>query len=305
MAWPLTGLDATTASAADLAHPALSIKIENSAAAKPQTNLQYADVVFEEYVEAGISRLIAIYQSDYPKEVGPIRSMRPMDRNIMGSFKGPLIFSGAQRRFINTAAASGQKLIAQDVGSPGFFRTTDKPAPHNLHGTLASFLKQAAGMPAPKPQWPFAYPADQSTAQLSGTPATHLDIYMSPYAQPDWKWNAARQLWLRYEGKTPHTTADGTQLSATNVVMIWVSVQYTSGGPHASVPETLVAGRSGGGFIASGDKTIPIKWSKKGQYDPFVFTTADGAPVVFAAGQTWIELVPNKGVSNRTSIVIS
>ena len=90
-----------------LKQPAISVKIENTEQARPQTNLEFADVVFEENVEYGISRLIAVYQSDYPKEVGPIRSMRPMDKNIIGQFGGPLVFSGAQRRFINAAAASG------------------------------------------------------------------------------------------------------------------------------------------------------------------------------------------------------
>src|SRR5690606_17346764 len=77
--WPLTGADAVGTPGDVLNRPALSIKIENSADARPQINLQYADVVYEEYVEYGISRLIAVYHSDWPEQVGPIRSMRPMD----------------------------------------------------------------------------------------------------------------------------------------------------------------------------------------------------------------------------------
>ena len=84
MVFPLTGLDSTGASETVVKQPVLSVKIENTVDARPQTNLEFADVVFEENVEYGISRLIALYQSNYPKEVGPIRSMRPMDRNIMG-----------------------------------------------------------------------------------------------------------------------------------------------------------------------------------------------------------------------------
>src|SRR5690554_756547 len=157
--WPLTGIDAEGDNQADLERPALSIKIENSSAARPQENLQYADIVFEEQVESGVSRLVAIYHSDVPETVGPIRSMRPMDKNIMGSISGPLIFSGAQGRFINDVRATGQTMIAQDTGGSGFFRVSDKRAPHNLHGRTADFFAQASDLPAPSAQFEYAYPA--------------------------------------------------------------------------------------------------------------------------------------------------
>jgi hypothetical protein len=296
VAWPLTGLDATTASATELARPAISVKIENTEAARPPTNLHHADVVFEENVEYGISRLIAVYQSDYPEQVGPIRSMRPMDRNIIGSYGGPLVFSGAQRRFINQAADSGITLIAQDVGSYGFFRTSDKPAPHNLHGYLADFAEQAEGAVAPAAQWAFAYPGEMASAAVNGKPTSVIDIRFSSYSHPHWKWSEKNQLWMRYEYDDPHKTDDGTQLSATNVVIIWVTVQETGATNQGmSVPETLVAGKSGKGWAATGGKRIAIEWSKAGQFDPFVIVDGNGDAVSLAPGQTWWELVPTNG----------
>lgn len=294
--WPLTGLDAAGASDKELARPALSIKIENTDAARPQTNLEFADVVFEENVEYGISRLIAVYHSNYPEQVGPIRSMRPMDRNIMGSLKGPLVFSGAQRRFINQAADSGTKLIAQDVGSYGFFRTSDKPAPHNLHGRPAEFAEQAGKLVAPPAQWAFAYPETMATAAVGGKATKSLDIYFSPYAHPHWDWNADKNLWLRYEGGSPHKTAAGKQVTATNLVVISVTVRETGADANGrSVPETLVAGKSGKGWVLTDGKRVAVKWSKKGQFDPFVIVDGNGDAVSLAPGQTWWELVPKNG----------
>ncbi|MDN4482895.1 DUF3048 domain-containing protein [Demequina lignilytica] len=304
--WPLTGLDASDASAAELARPALSIKIENSAAARPQENLDQADVVFEEYVEAGISRLIAVYHSQMPDSVGPVRSMRPMDRNIMGSFGGPLVFSGAQGRFVTATVNSGQQVITQDIGSYGFYRTNDKAAPHNLHAYLDKILEQAdTGMTAPDEQWAIAYPEETATAQVEGEPASQIDIHMSGYSNPSWSWDSGQARWLRSEGGSPHVTTAGTQLSATNVVMLWVTVEYTTGSATSSVPETLVAGKKGSGYVVSGDRTIAITWSKAGQYEPFVLTTEAGDPVALMPGQTWFELIPNKGVGHPTSIDIS
>lgn len=303
--WPLTGADAEGVDGGKLDRPALAVKIENTDAARPQENLDKADVVFEEYVEYGISRLVAIYHSQYPKSVGPIRSMRPMDKNIMGSFSGPLIFSGAQGRFIDDAAASGQKLLAQDVGSGGFYRSSGRAAPHNLHGYLADFAAQASDRPSPDEQWEWAFPADTATAQVEGKPASFIDIHMSDRAQPEWKWDAGKGVWKRYEDGTPHVTTDGTQLSATNVVSLWVEVRYTSGDAKSSVPETLLAGKSGKGFLASGDKYIPIKWSKEGQFKKYKLTTESGEPVSLMPGQTWFELVPGTGVGHSTAIEIS
>ncbi|WP_430867791.1 DUF3048 domain-containing protein [Demequina aurantiaca] len=302
--WPLTGMDATEASAEDLARPALSIKIENSKEARPQENLDKADVVFEEYVESGISRLLAVYHSDVPESVGPIRSMRPMDKNIMGSMEGPLIFSGAQARFVNETINSGQKVITQDRGDAGFYRTSDKPSPHNLHGYTSSFFEQAADMSAPPVQWGIVEAGDEPTS-ASGDTVSNIKIHMSQYSNPSWTWDNSAGLWMRSEDGNAHVTSGGDQIGASNVVVLDVTVKYTSSSGGSSVPETIVAGESGEGTVASGNTSIPIKWSKAGQYDPWVFTTEDGDPVELLPGKTWVELIPNKGVSNSTSVDFS
>src|SRR3546814_5027583 len=96
-----------------LARPAIAIKIPNDGShSRPQKNLEYADMVFEQYVEAGIPRLVAVFHSNQPEEVGPVRSMREMDPNIVGSFGGPLVFSGANPTVMNYARSTGQLLIA-------------------------------------------------------------------------------------------------------------------------------------------------------------------------------------------------
>jgi len=302
--WPLTGIDATDVDESDLARPALSIKIENSSAARPQQNLDAADVVFEEYVEYGISRLVAIYHSDIPESVGPVRSMRPMDKNIMGSFAGPLIFSGAQGRFVTQTVNTGQKVITQDRGDSGFYRTSDKAAPHNLHGKMSDFLKQAADMPAPPAQWDIVGEGEDPSA-AAGKSISGIDIFMSGRSNPSWDWDDADSVWQRSEDGKAHVTTSGTQMSASNVVMLWVTVKYTSAAGGSSVPETIVVTDSGTGYVASNNTMIPITWSKAGQFDPYIFSTEDGEPVQLAPGKTWVELVPNKGIDNSTSIDFS
>ncbi len=301
--WPLTGLSAVDVDPAVVARSALAVKIENSYAAKPQTNLQYADTVYETFIDYGVSRLIAVFHSNWPETVGPIRSVRPMDHNIVGSYNGPLIFSGAQRRFISAADEAGQDLIAQDLRDAGFFRVNTNYAPHNLHGLLEEFAAQAEPVHSPPDHFNYAYPGEFNSAAIYGVPTAHIDIYMSPSAQPEWKWDAERALWLRYERTTPHVTYDGTQLYTDNVVILWAQVKYTTQISRGlSVPETLVAGRSGTGWVASEGMFLAVKWSKQDRFSPFVLTLSSGEPVYLKPGNTWVELVPSSGTAYKSKV---
>lgn len=298
--WPLTGVDATEATEDQLAVPAIAIKVENSRNARPQTNLDRADIVFEQYVEGGISRLVAVYHSDIPDEVGPIRSMRPMDKNIVGSLSGPLVFSGAQRRFITDAQNSGQRLIAQDIGSPGFFRSTLRFAPHNLHGRMADFIDQASDMPPAPAQFAYAYPDDFATAAREGENITRIEVNMSRVAHPRWEWSATDQNWKRLEDTTPHVTSGGTQMWADNIIILWIDIRYTSRQGGSSVPETLVITKGSPGYVVSGDSYIEIEWSKANRTAPFVLRTVDGEIVELKPGKTWVELIPRSGVTKAS-----
>lgn len=296
VAWPLTGLDASGASQEARDQPALAIKIENSKEARPQENLQYADVVYEEYVESGISRLVAVYHSNFPESVGPVRSMRPMDKNIMGSYRGPLVFSGAQSGFISQNRAAGIFQISQDIGHYGFYRRSGRSAPHNLHAYTEDLLEQAGDTTAPPAQWEFAYPGEGATAQVQGRDVSSVAIVMSGWAHPGWDWDAESGTWLRNERGAPHVTMDGTQLYATNVIIMRVDITYNSSGGGSSVPETMLAGRSGSGTLISGSKAVDITWSKGSKVtDRIVYKTSDGEEVSLMPGNTWVELVPNSG----------
>jgi Protein of unknown function (DUF3048) N-terminal domain/Protein of unknown function (DUF3048) C-terminal domain len=293
-AWPFTGVDAASATAAQLAQPAISIKIPNDPGghSRPQKNLEYADLVIEEYVEAGIPRLIGVFQSSYPDEVGPVRSMREMDPNIVGSFAGPLVFSGANSGVLSYGKSTGQVLIAQDVGSAGFFRTKDRPAPYNLHVTFADILAQSEGLVAPASQFNFAYPSSTATATVTGTPTTHISLKLSSYSEPKWDWDAASATWLRSEFSDPDVTVDGARLAATNMIVLFVTINIQNALP---VSQMIVSNSPG--FLATGGKYIPILWSKADRTSPYVLTTVDGKPVTLAPGKTWMELIPNGGIA--------
>jgi hypothetical protein len=294
--YPLTGIQ----SPGVVARPALAVKIENSIDARPQTGLNAADMVWEEVVEGGITRFVAVYQSNVPPEIGPVRSVRPMDPAIAGPLHGLFAFSGGQRQYVDAVAGAGLQVLSMDAGSGGFYRTRTRRAPHNVYATPQTLLDQAdaAHTASPPPQFTVAGPGEQPTAS---TPTGVVHLTMSGVSHPNWTWSAPDGAWLRTEGTTPAVEADGAQLRATNVVVLGVEVVNTAARDPAGnpVPETQLVG-SGPALVAVPGGTLAATWSKASIADPVVLTGPDGAVVRLAAGTTWVELMPTRTGSVTT-----
>jgi hypothetical protein len=128
---PLTGISIPEGSAAN---PSIAAKIDNHPAARPQVSLEIADIVFEELVEGGLTRYLAVWQSTVPAELGPVRSVRPMDPDIVSPFGGIIAYSGGQERFVALMqeAPVYNAIHGQADTESTFFRTKEKTSPHNV-----------------------------------------------------------------------------------------------------------------------------------------------------------------------------
>ncbi len=151
---PLTGLPDPTELTRH--RSALTIKIDNTPEAHPQYGIQDADVVYEEIVEGGITRLAAIFNSRLPTMVGPIRSVRRTDPQIVFPLGGIFAFSGGAQYAITAIAAAPVKLIQESNAGAAMFRDSHRPPPHNLFGN-AQLLMTYGGVPKPPPAL-FTYP---------------------------------------------------------------------------------------------------------------------------------------------------
>lgn len=311
VAWPLTGLSAAGASQADLERPAIGVKVENSDMARPQVGLEYADIVFEEYINDHYVRFLAVYHTHYPEEVGPVRSARSMDPKLFGSFDSALVASGANFGVQNTFQWDHQYLLMEDAWdsyitkgyvwySEGFFRVSPKTSMHSLRVDVPPMAETAVdkGASPATPQFDYAYPAETATAVLEGEPVSTIDIRFSYRGHPHWNWDEEEGVWDRFEFSDPHLTQEGNQITAANVIILRVKVVYTQ--PY--IPESMVIRDNDPGFVATGGKVIPILWSKEDRTDTFHLTTLDGEPVDLAPGQTWIELVPRSGAADWATI---
>lgn len=298
--WPLTGVEVKKV--AD--RPALAVKIENTAAARPQSGLEDADVVWETIVEFQVSRFIAVYQSQIPGEVGPVRSVRPIDLRVVPPLNGLFVFSGAQAgvvRLIN--GASGLQPISNDDGAAGLYRVGSRRAPHNVYGSLETVLKSADSKhsEAPSEQFAFALEADKAVAVLDGKDTSLLKLTMSSASNPSWQWNAEESAWMRSERAGPAMAASGKQLSAANVVVIQAKEFNSRFKAQAGVPvPDLELEGSGKALIATGGKTVVATWEKKDDASPLTLVTKDGEPALLAPGNTWVELMPMPAGSYTT-----
>ena len=291
--WPLTGVE--TDKVAN--RPAMSVKIENSPQARPQTGLGDADLVWEEMVEGGITRYNAVFHSTVPPVIGPIRSLRPMDAAISAPVRGLFVFSGGQSQFVSKVAATGLTMLSHDGGSAGFYRTSDRVAPHNVYGDTDTFLESGKGQDPPPAQFRFAR-YDEQVSALEGAKASTIAITF-PFASPGWSWNG--KVYQRTEGGAAASTADGGRLESRNVVVL--RVQVRDSGAHDPggnpVPETLLTG-SGDATVFSGGHRLDCTW-EKAETDSVLKLTRDDEPVLLAPGNVWVELLPASGSSFTSS----
>ena len=285
---PLTGevIPAGTA-----LNPSLAAKVDNHKAARPQVGLERTDIVFEELVEGGLTRYVAIWQSDVPEEIGPVRSIRPMDPDIVSAFGGIIAYSGGQQRFVALmqAAPVFNAIHGQKATADTFYRTKTKTAPHNVIVKASVVVGQHPELPAPQQQFAFALDAASSSASKDGEQASTVNLVFSTASAPSWTWDAARGQYLRAQLGVADMDSNGGQLGATNVIAIRVGIDSSLG-----VPKTQLIG-SGEAWVSSNGKSIHATWSKDSATSAIVLRDDQGVTIRLAPGNSWIELVPSAG----------
>lgn len=291
---PLTGevIPADTAQG-----PSLAAKIDNHPDARPQIGLEHTDLVFEEMVEGGLTRYVGVWQSDVPAEIGPIRSIRPMDPFIISPLGGIVAYSGGQQRFVALMKATSvyNAIHGQSDTADAMYRIGTKQAPHNVVVRAPQLIAMHADIPTPAQQFAFAADVASSTGVQLGGPTSGISLRFGPPSTPSWIYDAASQRYLRLQGGGPDLDSAGAQLSAANVIVLRVAITNNGG-----VPETELLG-SGEAWISSGGGTAHATWSKPSQTDRIRLVDDTGTVVRLAPGNSWIELVPTSGSADFTA----
>jgi hypothetical protein len=294
---PLTGVPAPGSSVPP--RPALAVKVDNYPQARPQSGLDQADIVFEEPVEGGITRLAAVFQCQSPALVGPIRSARAVDAPILDQLSRPiLIHVGGINPVI--ALLQNANLINDDLFYRGSIVKTfpGRYAPYDTYVSAAS----AWGL-NPTDTKPPAALFTYSSTPPSGTPVTSIHIPFTGTNNTLWTWDAASGHWLlSYSGRAA-TVANGGQIATTNIVVQTVHVTY---GPWLEndvggleVQSQLTG--SGPLTVLRNGVAISGTWHRATLNDPTTLTASDGSAIALQPGQTWVEIVPSTVPVTTTS----
>lgn len=283
-----SGTTPFTGAPAQEARPVLAVKIDNVAAARPQTGLTKADIVYVEEVEGGLSRILAVFSSQLPARVGPVRSARESDLELLRQFGSPaLAYSGAQRKLLPLLADAPIHQVSPTQAPLAYSRDSARPAPHNLYAAPRKLLAAAPGASVSR-DIGFRFGA----APSGGTQATRETVRY-PAATVGLLWSADRARWLVSLDGRPATTTEDGQLGAPTVVIQYVTVRasrYHDRLGNAS-PYSETTG-SGSALVLRGGKAYDTRWSRPSAVQGTVFTAKDGTRMRFAPGQVWVILAP-------------
>jgi len=270
----------------NLKRPALSVKIDNAPQARPQSGIDLADVVYEEVVEGGVVRFMAVFQSRDAESVGPVRSVRPVDVELVTPLEGLFAYSGGAPQFERMIKKAPVRLVGADQVGDLYERRKGKKAPHNLYTSTAELWEKAKDSDDPPPPL-FTYGVP------SGRAASHATVVMGPLTTAAWDWDPAFKLWLRTTNGTKHVVEEGPQLAFANVIVQYVRYSNTSSKDAAgfAVPTADVLG-SGDALVLAGGTQVRATWSKKTVDDVTTFNDATGVPIQLAPGATWVMLAP-------------
>ena len=278
---PLTGLQVVDETS--LARPALVVKIDNHALARPQSGLNAADIVFEENVER-LTRFAAVFQSTQASPVGPIRSGRTQDIALLGSFNRPLFaWSGGNQRVTTAIRASDLRQLSSQQ-QPGFFRSDSRPAPHDLYSSTDALFALAPSDAAPPPAQ-FAYRS--ATTAPAGDSVGGVNVAMDG-VKVGWTWDNASLTFLRTSDGKVHKDANAdAQVSTNNVVVLYL--EYRASPADASSPEAQTIG-SGQALVFSAGKLVLGTWTRTDRLKPFGLTDSAGHVIELTPGRTFVEL---------------
>ncbi|MGD9703595.1 MAG: DUF3048 domain-containing protein [Acidimicrobiia bacterium] len=282
---PLTGLP--VADPAVLARPALAVKMDNHKDARPHAGLNQADVVYEEIVE-GITRFFVIFHSTDAAPIGPVRSARTTDVDLLNQLNRPLFaWSGGNRGVVNAIAGANAESRAHGQVD-GYYRDQERRSraatEHTLmnEGTATLFATAVPGQNPPPAMFAFRSAGEA----FGGEPAAGISTKMTS-VPVTWIWDAAQSLWIRSEYNAPHVDILGTPISAMNVIFQFCDYRTSQADPGS--PEAVTVG-SGDAWIFSDGQLVKGHWDRPEASAPATFTDADGKPVKLTPGRTWIEL---------------
>jgi hypothetical protein len=276
--------------------PVLAVKIDDTNAAHPQVGLNSADVIYIEQVEGGLTRLAAIFTDKIPDLIGPVRSARISDIEILEQYgRVGFAYSGAQSKMRPVLAAANLENMSAERNPPSIYQS-DKTryAPTNMMVDAKALLKKTIEDEAKKIDtvksigWQFGKGSELAKDLTSAE-------VKWPAAKYGMSWSKSEKRWLLTFNGKPNLDSNGRQLGSANFVIQKVAITDSIYGDKFGgvTPMSNTVG-SGTGYLLRDGKIVSIKWERPSAQVGTIWTLADGTVANFADGQVWIALTDNE-----------
>ncbi|MFD0711866.1 DUF3048 domain-containing protein [Paenibacillus sp. GCM10027626] len=273
----------------------IAVMVNNMDKARPQSGLPHADMVWELLAEGGITRLVAIFQSDpFNDPIGPVRSIRPYLIELGETYNAILTHAGASQDAYAILQREKKADLDEIINAgPYFWRDKSRKAPHNLYTTQeklregAAKKKYEASVPVPK----FIFAEEGAIPGIGeSSPAANVAIkFQLKNYKVSYEYNAETKLYARFINDKPHTDlTTEQQLATTNIVVLGtkhetlddvgrLKVDLTSGGPA---------------MLIQLGQAINCNWERSA--DGVIRIVRDGKELPFIPGKTYYHVVPLK-----------
>jgi len=271
--------------------PITAVMIENTPYARPQSGLSQANVVIEALTEGGITRFMALYQSNLPSYLGPVRSLRPYFLDWAMGFNAPIAHVGGSPQALSEVNSLHARNLDYLLYPSYYERIASRPAPHNVYTSLSNLLKLEAlkGYTSSDFKgWP------RQAADPSSKPTVtniNFDMSYSTY-NVNYQYDQQTNSYNRSEGGAPQIGANSNKQISPQVVIgmvvPWSQGSLDTSDAYYSVYQDIGSGQV---YVFQNGQLTTGKWYKPSIKAPLSFTTDQGKPLKLNPGQTWITVI--------------
>lgn len=268
--------------------PVTAIMIENSPAARPQSGLAAAEVVFEAIAEGGITRFLAIYQANQPQLIGPVRSVRPYYVSWLAPFNASVAHVGGSSKALAEVRNGNYRDIDQFFNGGSYWRSRDRVAPHNVYTSFERLnaLNAAKSYTSSDPQM-FARQAAKAAETVTAS-KINFTISSSTY-NSSYVYNQDTNNYTRWQAGQPHLDREAGEIRADAVIGLIVNeTKILEDGWRENI-ETIGSNKA---YIFQNGTVTEATWKKADQFSQIYFYDANGKEIAINRGKVWLSAVP-------------
>lgn len=275
----------------------IAVMLDNHNKARPQANLSKADIVYEILAEGKITRYMAIYQSVFPENIGPVRSARPyfIKKALeLGSFY--VHVGGSPQAFKDIDRFNVKDIDAMASGYNTFWRKDHKNIPHNMYTSSNAILKEADRKKYSLDQKIDFFEFNNKLENINGKEAKNIKIFYKKPSDSDsygyiseYRYLEDENKYLRYTNNKKYLDeSTNKEIKVTNIIIQFAKHNVYDNKGRRNID--LIG--SGKAKLITNGKVIDLKWKKDSVDSKTIFLNKNEEEIKLNKGKTWIQVVP-------------